>query len=412
MSGPLLKMNSDYVPAIASKHSFVPFDKDVFTLCIDDEVQSVKLNVSVFTKALLEQVNGERTIFEVTERFNAKCKTNFTVEEIIAIFEKQLMGYGILQGDNTEKVQVKDDYLRLRLPIFSAKLVRKITPLFKPLFHKSFFVFSFILAALFLLSNFLFFLNIGELYDDTNASLLGWFIVVSYASLIFHEFGHAGACDRFGAKSGAIGFGFYLLSPVFYSDVTDAWRLSRVERLIIDMAGIYIQMLICVPLIIAFYYTGNINWIYFSFAIFLSVVVNLYPFLRLDGYWALSDYFKISNLRDKAAYATNTLFGYLSGKNKRLDYIKEHKWLVAYGLTRVLAIIGFLGYILIFKYHYIIYWPQRAYAFVYGIIADFQSLDFTYFKESLTTVIIPGLMFFMIGKEFIKWSLKKYGKQA
>lgn len=408
MNSLVQKINHDYVPVIASNHSFVPYDKDIFTLCIDDEVQSVKLNVSAFTKILIEQVDGERTIVEVTNRFNQRCNTHFSVNEIIQIFEQQLMGYGILQGDNTEKIQVKDDYLRLRIPIFSASLVRKITPLFTPLYNKGFFVVSFFLMFLFLSSNFLFFLNIGELYNDANASILGWFIVVSYASLIFHEFGHAAACDRFGAKSGAIGFGFYLLSPVFYSDVTDAWRLSRDERLIIDMAGIYIQMLICVPLVFAFYYTGNINWIYFAFAIFLSVIVNVYPFLRLDGYWALSDYFRISNLRDKAAFATNTFFGFLAGKNKKTTYLKENKWLVAYGLTRVLAIIGFLGYIVIFRHDMIIYWPINAYNFIRTLIFSFATVDFTMLKTAFIEVLIPGAMYFMVGKEFIKWVKKKY----
>jgi hypothetical protein len=46
----------------------------------------------------------------------------------------------------------------------------------------------------------------------------------------FHEFGHAAACRYVGATPGAMGVGLYLVWPVFFTDVTDSYRLGRRER--------------------------------------------------------------------------------------------------------------------------------------------------------------------------------------
>jgi len=56
-------------------------------------------------------------------------------------------------------------------------------------------------------------------------------------SLAFHECGHAAACRYGGARPGRIGMGIYLVWPVFYTDVTDSYRLSKAGRLRTDLGG-------------------------------------------------------------------------------------------------------------------------------------------------------------------------------
>ena len=62
-------------------------------------------------------------------------------------------------------------------------------------------------------------------------------------SLAFHECGHAAACRYGGARPGRIGIGIYLVWPVFYTDVTDSWRLSKPGRLRTDLGGVYFNVL-------------------------------------------------------------------------------------------------------------------------------------------------------------------------
>ena len=65
--------------------------------------------------------------------------------------------------------------------------------------------------------------------------------VMFLGSLVVHEFGHAAACRRFGLAPGAIGFTMYVLFPALYTDVTRAWALTRRQRVVVDLAGNYVQ---------------------------------------------------------------------------------------------------------------------------------------------------------------------------
>ena len=76
------------------------------------------------------------------------------------------------------------------------------------------------------------------------------FFCLSFLSVTFHEFGHVTATEYFGAKQDGIGGGFYLFSPVYFADVTDIWKLKPNQRIIVNLAGIYFELLICTIYII------------------------------------------------------------------------------------------------------------------------------------------------------------------
>src|SRR5437870_1013827 len=78
-----------------------------------------------------------------------------------------------------------------------------------------------------------------------------------FVSLIAHEFGHAGACARYGGRPSAIGFGIYLAFPVLFSDVTAAWDLRRWQRVVVDLGGIYVQGLVGAAYVAAALGTGS-----------------------------------------------------------------------------------------------------------------------------------------------------------
>ena len=67
-------------------------------------------------------------------------------------------------------------------------------------------------------------------------------------STLFHECGHAAACRYGGAKPGRIGIGIYLVWPVFYTDVTDSYRLTKTGRLRTDLGGVYFNALFALGL--------------------------------------------------------------------------------------------------------------------------------------------------------------------
>jgi putative peptide zinc metalloprotease protein len=136
----------------------------------------------------------------------------------------------------------------------------------------------------------------------THSSWTGDVVVVLglvMVSLVLHEFGHASACRAFGAKEGEIGFAIYLVFPVFYCDVTDAWKLSRRQRAALDLAGLYVQGLFATLMLGSYLVSRRDLFLWTFLAISASYIPNLNPFLKMDGYWFLSDMLGVANLSQR-----------------------------------------------------------------------------------------------------------------
>jgi putative peptide zinc metalloprotease protein len=112
---------------------------------------------------------------------------------------------------------------------------------------------------------------------------------------VLHELGHAAALRYGGGRARAMGAGLYLFIPVFYTDVTEAYRLGRAARVRTDVGGLYFH-LIAAAFIAAGAITGNEFLLVAAFLIDLDVARQLIPFIRLDGYWVLADLTGIPDL--------------------------------------------------------------------------------------------------------------------
>lgn len=136
-------------------------------------------------------------------------------------------------------------------------------------------------------------------------------VVVCVAAIVFaslfHELGHCAAVAAFGARVRRIGFGIYWLSPALFSDVSDAWTLTRGQRVAVDCGGIYFQMLACACYaLFAAFLTSPAIQLAFRIAIaanLVAVLSALNPILKYDGYWIVSDALSIPNLRRQSERA-------------------------------------------------------------------------------------------------------------
>ncbi|HEU4326475.1 MAG TPA: hypothetical protein VFS21_25260 [Roseiflexaceae bacterium] len=136
--------------------------------------------------------------------------------------------------------------------------------------------------------------SIATLSVDGGSFLFGYSLF--FLSLVAHELGHSGACARYGARPGPIGFTFYLIYPALYSNVSDAWRLKRWQRVVVDLGGIFLQLMLGLIYIGLYWLTG---WqpLLVAYALILgSVVFSLNPILKFDGYWVLADLLGVTNL--------------------------------------------------------------------------------------------------------------------
>jgi len=118
-----------------------------------------------------------------------------------------------------------------------------------------------------------------------------------------HELGHAFTAHYYGVRVPIIGIAFLVMFPVLYTDTTDAWRLtSRRSRLYIDAGGIIVELgIACLAIFLwSFLPDGLARSIAFFAATTswtLSLMVNLNPCMRFDGYYLLGDFFKVQNLQ-------------------------------------------------------------------------------------------------------------------
>lgn len=112
---------------------------------------------------------------------------------------------------------------------------------------------------------------------------------------VFHELGHGFTARHHGCNVPVMGINFLVMTPMLYTDASDAWRLpSRKQRFLIGAAGVLTEMAIASlvlllwaflpdgPLRSATYFIAATAWI-------MSLTVNLSPFMRFDGYHMLVD---------------------------------------------------------------------------------------------------------------------------
>ncbi len=123
---------------------------------------------------------------------------------------------------------------------------------------------------------------------------------------VFHELGHGYMARHFKVSVPVMGVAFMVLAPMLYTETTDAWRLKdRRHRLLIDAAGVMVEIAIAALALFLWAFLPDGPWrsaCYFvaATAWIMSVVVNLSPFMRFDGYHILADALGMFNLGPRA----------------------------------------------------------------------------------------------------------------
>jgi putative peptide zinc metalloprotease protein len=136
--------------------------------------------------------------------------------------------------------------------------------------------------------------SVRAISDQPELTLLALAVILAVGG--FHECGHAAACRYGGARPGVMGIGLYLVWPSFYSTVTDVYRLGRVDRLRVDLAGVYFNAVAMTVIGTAYLITGS-PWLLVTL-VFLHVETmwQFIPSVRLDGYYVLADLVGVPDL--------------------------------------------------------------------------------------------------------------------
>jgi putative peptide zinc metalloprotease protein len=123
---------------------------------------------------------------------------------------------------------------------------------------------------------------------------------------VVHELGHAYTAKRFGCRVPTMGVALLVLVPVLYTDVNESWKLTgRKQRLAIGVAGVTAELCCAAIAMCAWgflpagparstaFLVATSTWV-------TTVLINLSPFMRYDGYYVLSDWLEMPNLHHRA----------------------------------------------------------------------------------------------------------------
>src|ERR1700675_1171270 len=132
-----------------------------------------------------------------------------------------------------------------------------------------------------------------------------WFLLMAIGAI--HEFGHGLTCKHFGGEVHQMGFLLIYFTPAFYTDTTDILLFKRgSQRQWVIFAGIWIELVLCGLSGVVWYFSpvGSVlNDIAYKMMLLSGIqgaLLNLNPLIKADGYYAISQFLNIDNLREES----------------------------------------------------------------------------------------------------------------
>ena len=243
---------------------------------------------------VLNAVDGRRSPAEIADVVGRGLGRTMTEADVQTLVDGHLRPLGLVRCADGSEPELKRSNpllaLKPRVAVTDPRTTRRLTDPFRVLFRP--WVVTPVLLGFLAVVGWVFFERGlgGSAYDAfERPHLLLLVFVVSILSGGFHEFGHAAAARYSGAKPGAMGAGFYLVWPAFYTDVTDSYRLGRGGRIRTDLGGLYFNAIVAVLTFAWWWASGWEALLLLVATQVLQMVQQLLPLLRFDGYHLLAD---------------------------------------------------------------------------------------------------------------------------
>ena len=178
-------------------------------------------------------------------------------------------------------------------------------------------------------------------------------IALAFVLTFFHELAHALVLIRYDRRVLSAGFFIFFGSPAFFVEATDVMMLDKGKRIRQSFAGPFAELVLAGLASIALFAAPSASvaplLFRFAFVNYFVILENLIPLLLLDGYWILSDFIEIPDLRPRS-----------------LAFIQREFWRKSIHWERFsvqevgLAVYGFLGlgFTIFFFWLGIYFWEQ------------------------------------------------------
>lgn len=204
--------------------------------------------------------------------------------------------------------------------------------------------------------------NWSLLRDQSQSVLSPGNLPLLYAGMILvkaiHEFGHAYFCRRFGGEVHVMGIMLMIFTPMPYVDATSSWGFrKRWQRAMVGAAGMIVELFVAAIATFIWAKTGqgtlhSLAYNMMFVASVSTVIFNINPLLRFDGYYILSDLLEIPNLHQRSLQhlkhiGERYLFGLKKSRSPALTR-KEAAWLTFFGIASGIYRVIVFGGILLF----------------------------------------------------------------
>ena len=371
---------------------------------------------------IINSIADGQSVDDITRTINqwAGDKYTFTAEKLQHIIENNIRPLGIFDGKQEDVASGYMANIHGKWTLASYRHISGLLNVIQYLFHPVVFL-PVLLGTVGLNTYYMIQLtayssSVEAMFAAQGACLwslsnVPFYYPLAFLIIFFHELGHAAAAHRFGIKTKRIGFGLYLIFPVMFADVTNVWKLSRMKRTIVNLGGIYVQLIINLVLIYYIYHSPDFNTTiiirYLITANVAMIIVNINPFFKFDGYWVYGDLFNLPNLKQQSnAYMirlAKRLFPRMpvevDGDVKSIMNPKN-PFLIAYSLLKYV----FVGYVF-----------YLVSSILFNLIADIKAaavqlyqLDFSVCAiESYTTTLFTTGVFAFIGYRIVSQFAKR-----
>jgi len=310
---------------------------------------------------ILQQLDGGAPLEEIRRRAESRFGAPLP-DGALEIFVQKLDKNRLLETDRAPRRdrghsggRVRGNLLYLRLPVFDpTRLFDWLLPRARFFFTRRFMTFSaavIVLAAATLAMSWTSFR--GDLTRVSFPSAIPTLIAVLFILVSMHEFAHGMACRHFGGEVREVGFMLIYFAPACYCNVSDAWLFpERAKRMWVGFAGPYFELFLWALAVFAWQVTEADSWIsYIALLVMIGsgvkTLVNFNPLIKLDGYYLLSDFLEIPNLRRKSFRYVGSLIKRLMGSSDPLETTaspRERRVYLTYGAIATVYSFSLLGF--------------------------------------------------------------------
>ena len=164
--------------------------------------------------------------------------------------------------------------------------------------------------------------------------------ILMFLVSVIHELSHGIACKHFGGEVAGIGILLISFMPSLYCDISSIRLFEKRQSILTLLAGIYSNLLLWGISAITWLLTPSktsVNNIClpFIFMTGLGTITNLIPLIRLDGYYILTIWLDMPNLKEKSfKYLVSIFKKIFSVSSKKREKIKkeERTFFIIYGV--------------------------------------------------------------------------------